>query len=188
MTSMRPKYNSISMALRDARITAQWNSVSARANSSWPPASCRFVAAAQQCTQHGDVIVGAVGGGQSRALDFQTPTYLQHVAQFGAAQPTQRAGYLAGGPDIGPVTLTHLEQAGMSQSSDRFAHGVAAHTQRVDQVAFVRDAVPDRPIAAGHRSPELFDHLVDQARTAGCAQRHTDILSTNHGMLALYPR
>ena len=71
---------------------------------------------------------------------------------------------------------------GVGQRADRLAHGVAPDAQGLDEDGLVGDALPDRPLPAGDGLAELLDDLVDQARAAGSAQRHRDILSTNHGM------
>ena len=143
------------------------------------------VSAEQQFTQDGEVVVGAVRRSQPRGLDFQAAPYLQDVAQFGAAEPAQRTRHLTRGADVGAVPLAHLQQPGVRQRTDSFAHGVAAHPQCFDQHGLVGDALPDGPLPDGDCMAQLVDDLVDQPGAARSAQRHNIPFRPIMGCMAL---
>ena len=140
------------------------------------------VGVGQVGAQPGQVLLGAGDGGQAGAFHLEAASDLEHVAQFGPAQPAQGGRYLAGGAHVGACALSYFEDAVVGQRPDRFAHRVAAHAECLDQFGFGGDPTVDRPFAGGDQSAQLVDHLVDEARATRCGERHSKTLSSNHGM------
>ncbi len=142
----------------------------------------RRVPAVQQGRQLGRLGVSTLRRGQSSALHLQDPTDLDDLSQLRAVEAAQRPGDLAGGAYERAVALAHVQQAGMGERADGLPDGVAADSERGDQLRLRRDPLVHRPAAGDDRLPHLLDDLVHQAGPAGSGQRHSRILSrqTSH--------
>ncbi len=130
--------------------------------------------------EFGEVFLGTRGGGQSGALHLEAAADLQHVAQFGSAQPAQCCRYLAGGARVGAVALAYFEDAIVRRGRDGLAHCVAPDAEGLDQFGLGGNPTVDRPFAGGDQGAQLLDDLVDQARASRCGERHWKVLSSNH--------